>query len=622
MAKSTNNMLTGTLISVMAAFCAFFASTITVSGQERNDISLVTDGKSTYTIVISSTPTVQEEFSAGELSEYLKQISGAELPIKSDASGPRIIVAQAKNGKGPGDINFTEEEAQYDAFVIKTVGQNLYLVGSNKRAVLYAVYTLLEKYMGCRWMTFGEVLQNEEQKKRGIHINKLEEYVPASRNISLPATNDRQKASMKYRGFIAAAWFGNTPINIVDWAAKNKMNFFFLQTRGYVEAEEWNDQVVQKGMIPRGFILVVGHHSFRYFLDPAKYFKDHPDWFAMKGGKRDAGESVSFKTADAERSAGGQFCLSNPDAVKTFRENFIAFAKAHPEVDIYAPGPNDGYGWCECPKCTKNRIAWEERPKYQAVQDLYLRLVNQINEDLQKLYPHQGKRIGDLAYVNYSQPPSKEKLPTGLFVSYAFFTRNWFTVPWGNAQGKVPNGPFPFRLNSKFLEKWTKLTKGKKGDVTIYEYYTGRSAWGKTGFYLMHLISDELDYFNRIGISGAAVQVHFKHRKTVPANLYIFAKKMWDTSLSADEILADYAKTRFGKAAEPMLKYLNEAERNSREFNKYFVRGKEPQRDKSLEDCQRYLDEAKALAGADHARNNIDDEQANFNNLKAFQLGK
>ncbi|MCG2678939.1 MAG: DUF4838 domain-containing protein, partial [Kiritimatiellae bacterium] len=179
-------------------------------------------------------------------------------------------------------------------------------------------------------------------------------------------------------------------------------------------------------------------------------------------------------------------------------------------------------------------------------------------------------------------------------------------------------------INSKFLKKWVEMAKESGGDITMYEYYTGRSAWGGVGFYLMRLIADELAYFRKIGVTGCAVQTHWSGRKTVPANLYVFAKNCWDTSLATDVILGDYTKGRFGKAAEPMLKYLNEAERNSRELNKYGKDrgGKKAERNKSFEDCQKYLDEAKALADTDQVKKNIADEEANFKKLRDWQQGK
>ncbi|MBU4199367.1 MAG: hypothetical protein KJ919_05525, partial [Verrucomicrobia bacterium] len=57
------------------------------SAAEPASITLVKDGKSSYTIVAPASPTPQEKLAGEELAKYLKQIAGAELAIKSDAAG-------------------------------------------------------------------------------------------------------------------------------------------------------------------------------------------------------------------------------------------------------------------------------------------------------------------------------------------------------------------------------------------------------------------------------------------------------------------------------------------------------------------------------------------------------
>jgi len=578
-----------------------------VVAEPAPELGLADAGKTDYAIVIPVKAIPQEELAAGELRRYLRFMSGIELPIKPANEGPgqRIFVAAARGGKGPGGIAFTGDETEHDAFVVQTQGKDLYLVGSNKRAVLYAVYDFLEKELGCRWLTFGEWEQG--QKSSGKYASDIEEHVPKLQRIVIPETDRREKASLKYRGFICAAWFGNTPAQMIDWMVKNKLNRVLVPADQYLAAEEWRKLVVEGTVIPRGLILSVGHHSFDYFLSRAKYFDKHPDWFPLVNGERYRGHRTD-----------GQFCLSNPDAVKTYTENVMAYVKEHPEIDVLALYPNDGYGWCECDQCTKGRGMWEERPKYQAVQDNYLRLINPINEQVRRLYP--AKRVGIAAYVNYCQPPSVVKPGPGLSVEYAFFTRNWFTVPWGDAEGQVLKGPYARDLNAEFLRRWVELTKENGGDVMMYEYYTGRSAWKGTGFYLMQLIADELAFFKKIGLVGCSVQAGYKGFKGKEANLYVFAKSAWNTEADTDAILTDYCKHRFGKAADPMLNYLKAAETNSREHLKYFVRGAQAAaaKEKNIAACQAFLDEARELADTQLAQKNVATEQENFAKLRKF----
>ena len=567
-------------------------------------LRLVKEGASDYGIVVPDAPTVQERFAAAELQKYLALISGAKIELQAagEEAGRKIVIAVAGRAKRAANVEFTRGDADLDAFAIETDGDSLLLIGGNKRAVIYAVYTLLEKHLGCRWLNFGEHVQPGS--------GPIEEFVPKRPTIELPELHERHKASLRIRGFICGAWSGNTPVQIMDWAMKQKLNYFLFQAAGYEEAKEWNEAIVKGEILPRGFILSVGHHSFYTFLSPDKYFKDHPEWFALVGGKRVPGGRRN-----------GQFCLSNPDAAKTYRANVLDFIARHPEVDIFALYPNDGYGWCECERC-RTGVKWEERPQYEATQDLYLKLINPLVPEVKQRFP--GKRLSIAAYVNYTQPPQKERPAPGLDVTYAFFTRNWFTDPIGNADGPVAKGPYAFDIARKHLARWVELTKDGVGNVMMYEYYTGRSAWHGRPYPLMHLIPQELAYFEQTGLAGCAVQAHWSARKFAAANLYIFAKAAWDTKLDVDATMADYYGHRYGNAAPAMAKYFAQMEENARHLQKYFVRGADAiaRRDKGLADCQQFLDEAKALADTDRAKQLIAEEHALFGAYRKFQFEK
>ena len=72
-----------------------------------------------------------------------------------------------------------------------------------------------------------------------------QEHVPKQRRISVSSLHERHKAVLKYRGFIAAPYFGNTPIQIVDWMTKNKLNYFLFGYPNSDEgAKEWRKMVM------------------------------------------------------------------------------------------------------------------------------------------------------------------------------------------------------------------------------------------------------------------------------------------------------------------------------------------------------------------------------------------
>lgn len=129
---------------------------------DMKNLNLVVDGVSEYVIVRGENASPSEVTAASELQAYIKQISGAELPIVTDSAEPvvkEIVVGKTNREK---DGVFDRTELGEDGFVIKTEDGKLWLVGGEQRGTLYSVYEFLEKYLGCRFYTatFEKVPQN------------------------------------------------------------------------------------------------------------------------------------------------------------------------------------------------------------------------------------------------------------------------------------------------------------------------------------------------------------------------------------------------------------------------------------------------------------------------------
>ena len=123
------------------------------------ELTLSRDGKSDYVIVIPKQATPVEQTAARELQEHLAKVSGAVLPIVSEAEAPpnrpRIVL-------GDGALTrkllprFDPAKLSPDAIAINTVGRDLVMAGHPRRGTLYAVYTFLEDTVGIRWWTADE----------------------------------------------------------------------------------------------------------------------------------------------------------------------------------------------------------------------------------------------------------------------------------------------------------------------------------------------------------------------------------------------------------------------------------------------------------------------------------
>jgi len=147
-----------------------------IGGAEQlsDTVYLVADGVSEYVIVRGENAGEQEIFASTELQSYLKQITGAELPIVTDATpavAKEIVVGQT-NRETEGQFDRTE--LVNDGFILKTEAGKLWLIGGDARGTLYAVYELLEAYLGCRFYT------------------ATFEKVPETKTVTLSIAEDKQ----------------------------------------------------------------------------------------------------------------------------------------------------------------------------------------------------------------------------------------------------------------------------------------------------------------------------------------------------------------------------------------------------------------------------------------------
>jgi len=332
-------------ISMAVAILCLLVSTCSYAS-----IQLVRNGKSDYSIILSKNASPSEHFAAAELKRYIYQISGALIPYVPDSANPpakAIIVGDCEAFRSLGQTiagGFMQDEA----FVIRTVGDRLVIVGGRLRGTMYGVYTFLEDVIGCRWLS-GTV-----------------EKIPRMESIVVPQLDIAQKPAFEYRDVFIREAMNK------DYAAKQKLN----------SANAALDAVRGGGIAYYPFV-----HTFASLVPVEKYWDTHPEYFSMVNGKR-----IREKT---------QLCLTNPDVLKIATQTVLDWIRDHPEAKLYSVSQNDWYNNCECERC--KAINEEEG----SPAGLVLRFCNAIAEEVEKHYP--DKLIDTLAYQWTEKPPKITK---------------------------------------------------------------------------------------------------------------------------------------------------------------------------------------------------------------------
>ena len=83
------------------------------------EVRLAEGGKTKYTIVYEKSGNQRLDAAVKDLAGTLKEITGAEFPIKKEASGPKIFVGK----KAPGD----DKAMAIREVRVKSVGDDVYL---------------------------------------------------------------------------------------------------------------------------------------------------------------------------------------------------------------------------------------------------------------------------------------------------------------------------------------------------------------------------------------------------------------------------------------------------------------------------------------------------------------
>ena len=323
------------LFSIQRAFAA-----------DPTAISLVRDGASQYSIVISAQASPSEKRGAEEIRTHVKLMSGASLPVVTDAEAlPKFAVLVGRS-RYTDELGVKADEAALgaDGFVLKTVGDRLVIIGSRVRGTMYGCTEVLEK-LGVRWLTPKVTI------------------TPKKATITLAAMDERQVPAFEYREPYFTEAFNR------DWAARMRFNG---------NSENLDESTGGK----------IKYHPFVHSFDgliPRALYATHPEYFPLIQGKRKDGYV--------------QRCLSNPEVLKLTIEKVRQWMKERPDATIYSVSQNDCYDPCGCDQCKAIEAKYGGQHS-----GLYLWFVNQVAEAIEKEHP--DKLIDTLAYQFTEAPPT------------------------------------------------------------------------------------------------------------------------------------------------------------------------------------------------------------------------
>ena len=266
-------------------------------------------------------------------------------------------------------------------------------------------------------------------------------------------------------------------------------------------------------------------------------------YLALCDGKRGIYRQVTPNT---------NFCMSNPKARRIFTSYVVDYAKNHTNSDYLHVWLADGTNnHCECEECKKRTPS-----------DWYMILMNELDEALtEAALP---TRIVFISYVDTTWAPLTERIknPDRFTLLFAPIFRSYaYSMPEGRGNTKLEpfkhnKNVFPATLAASFdyFDEWKKVWQGAN---VAYEYHYWRHyCYDISGLRNARLIHDDVKLYKENDVNGVIQDGTQRPFFPNGLNFYSYARTLFDTSLTFDEILEDYFFHAYGEDWREFRDYL------------------------------------------------------------------
>ena len=374
--------------------------TITRTDGDKPAVLAAANGRAVAQIVATADATPAETTAAKELAAHLEKITGAKFSLVAEkdlAPGAKAIyvgnTAFARS-RGIDMAKLGEEDA-----ALKTVDGNLIVAGGRPRGTLYAVYRLLEDILGCRWYApWAERIPHlPDCSIPSLDVRLSPAFGQRDAYLQFPGTKWTSQEREQWKWFIVRNRVNGSSLGINLWS----------QVVGPAYAFKAEAAAIGYGNLP----AYGGPHTFSLYMGE-RDFKEHPEWFSERNGKR-----VMSNGAD-----GNQLCLTNRAMRRVFAERVKENMRKYPDIKVFSVGMNDGGNptACDCKDCT----AFAAKSSWS---DLHFDFVNEIADAVKGEFPR--TRIVTLAYSYANQPPKVVKAHANVLSYLCLLDTGSVTLP-------------------------------------------------------------------------------------------------------------------------------------------------------------------------------------------------
>ena len=444
---------------------------LAINGNAQQLLHLSKNGKALSTIVLPEKAHELEQKAAKELQSYLQKIGNVEIAI-GDKSEDQVNV-------------FVRQNPEIDKHQVAYYTENghFYIEGGSAKSTLYAVYTFLEKELDCRFYAPGV------------------EKIPGLESISISkGLNYRYTPEITTRTVHSRLFYENP-----DFANKLKVTQEAFPT----------------------YVPVAKVHTFHRFMPADTFYPTHPEYYALRNGKR-------LTT---------QLCLTNEAVYEIVKDSVASQLARYPEAEVISVSQDDNTQYCQCKQCE----AIHEREGTPA--GSMIAFVNRLADD----FP--DKQISTLAYQYTRKAPKHLKPRKNVLITLCSIECD-------------RSAPINKKCTdfSDDLKEWSAISD----NIRIWDYTTQFTNF-LAPFPNIHTLKPNIELFRDNNAKWVFEQHSNNPSELFELRSYLTAQLLWQPDAEPDAIMDDFLNGYYEAAAPFIEAYITTVHEALQEDSTFFL---------------------------------------------------
>ncbi|MFK7937172.1 MAG: DUF4838 domain-containing protein, partial [Saprospiraceae bacterium] len=405
------------------------------------------------------------------LQQYLKSITGLDFPLKKTEKRQATIWIGTDTAIGAQTIHYGFKKG------------DLHISGGSTKSTLYAVYDFLEKELDCRFYT------------------PTVEVIPTQERITLAKTLN---------------YTYTPPIKIRT-----------VHSRLFYENHQFSDQQKVTYEAFPTYVPDARVHTFHRFLPADKFLNQHPEYYALRNGKR-------IPT---------QLCLTNETVYNIVKDSVAAQLARYPDAEVISVSQDDNGQYCQCDACE----AIHEREASPAGSMIYF--VNRIAKE----FPQ--KQISTLAYQYTRKAPKTIKPEPNVLITLCSIECD--------RSAPIAEKCQDFKAD---LVAWGAITD----NVRIWDYTTQFTNF-LAPFPNLRTLKPNIELFRDNNATWIFEQHSNNPSELFELRSYLTAQLLWNPDQAVDVIMIDFLEGYYEAAAPMIYAYINEIHEAIQQDSTFFL---------------------------------------------------